>query len=171
MERTDAEALIAAGSYEWLCPRCESIKAEKEKIVKMAVKEGNDISEPVNKTTRSMLNILQWNADGLTRKASELEHRLKSSNVDICLIQETKLSKRNKTPKMKGYSAYRADRKNISGGGLLTYVKTDLDFQKIGNRAKTATEVSALRVRIGKSNWIDISNVYVPPSKQQGTRN
>ena len=168
MERADAAALIAAGSYEWFCLRCESIKVEKEKNVKVAEKEGTDISEPVSKLTRSMLRILQWNADGLTRKASELEQRLKSSNVDICLIQETKLSQKNITPKIKGYAAYRSDRNIISGGGLLTYVKTDLDFQKIGNRMKTATEVSAIRVRIGKNNWIDISNVYVPPPHSKG---
>ena len=90
------------------------------------------------------------------------------SKIDVCLIQETKLSKNNRTPTIKGYAPYRADRANISGGGLLAYVKKDLDFQKIGNRAKTATEVSSLRVRIGKNNWIDISNVYTPPPNSKG---
>jgi len=160
--------MIASGSYEWLCAKCVNIEKSSHEKVNMAHPEGKEISEPTTSTTRDGLRILQWNADGLMRKATELSERLVTSHIDVCFIQETKLSKNCRTPPIKGYTPYRADRANIKGGGLLAYVKKDLDFQKIGNRSKLATEVSSLRVRIGKCSWIDLNNVYTPPPHSIG---
>ena len=36
---------------------------------------------------------MQWNAEGVIRKKTELEHILKKENIDICCIQETHLPK------------------------------------------------------------------------------
>ncbi len=168
LQRSEYEALLARDSYEWLCSKCESIEKTLQDVVTAAQPVGTEISEPTTSTTRDGLRILQWNADGLTRKTTELQERLVATSIDVCFIQESKLAKNNRTPSMKGYTPYRADRANTKGGGLLAYVKNDLDFQKIGNRAKSATEVSSLRVRIGKSTWIDLNNVYAPPSHSIG---
>ena len=46
--------------------------------------------------------IMQWNADGVIRKKTELEHILKKENIDICCIQETHLQK-DKRFRVRGY--------------------------------------------------------------------
>jgi len=110
----------------------------------MAKIEGEEVSEATPSRTRSSLRIMQWNADGLRSKALELQSRLHKDNIDVCLVQETKLLKRSSTPSMKGYTPYRSDRTNILGGGLIAYVKKDLDFQKIGLRNKSSTPSNSL---------------------------
>ena len=172
LDRAEASDLVeitkSGGSYDWLCKKCEGIEAERAKVVKIAEIEGEEVSEATPSSQRSSLRILQWNADGLRSKAIELQSRLHQHKIDVCLVQETKLMKSSVTPRMDGYTAYRADRQNISGGGLIAYVKRDLDFQKIGCRSKTATEVLSLRVKLNKKTWVDISNVYIPPANSLG---
>ena len=36
---------------------------------------------------------MQWNAEGLMRKKTELEHRMNKENIAICCMQETHLKK------------------------------------------------------------------------------
>ena len=62
-----------------------------------------------NKSSQTTLMVMQWNAEGLMRKKTELEHRMNKENIDICCIQETHLQK-NKTFKARGYQCFRTDR-------------------------------------------------------------
>ena len=65
-----------------------------------------------HKSTTSVYNflkIIQWNAEGLVKKKTELEHLLKRESIDICCIQETHL-KKDKSFKMRGYQCIRTDR-------------------------------------------------------------
>lgn len=41
-----------------------------------------------------LLNILSWNAQGITHKIHELELFMQQEKIDIALIQETKLNKK-----------------------------------------------------------------------------
>ena len=50
----------------------------------------------------TQLKIMQWNAEGVIRKKTELEHILKKENIDICCIQETHLQK-DKRFRVRGY--------------------------------------------------------------------
>ena len=79
------------------------------------------------------LSILQWNADGLSTKVVELRERLVAENIDVCVIQETKLKHDLVSPKIYGYKTIlRADRKGtISGGGLLIYAKETIVVENI----------------------------------------
>lgn len=54
---------------------------------------------------------------------SELQDRLKMQDIDVCLVQETKLRLTHRTPTIKGYGAVRSDRKGGIDGGLITYIK------------------------------------------------
>ena len=61
------------------------------------------------------MTILQWNADAITAKIQPLRDYLIEMNVDIFLIQETKLVKKDKTPTFPGYTILRKDRRQFKG--------------------------------------------------------
>ena len=56
---------------------------------------GHTVYKQLQTTT---LKIMQWNAEGLVKKKTELEKILKEASIDICCIQETHL-KKDKTSK------------------------------------------------------------------------
>ena len=90
-------------------------------------------------------------------------------DIDICLIQESKLSENSRTPRFEGYVTIRADRKlkNV-GGGLLTLIRSSLIYETIDPVSIEGTETLSVRVKMDKKNWIYITNVYVPPSNSIG---
>ena len=49
---------------------------------------------------------MQWNAEGLMRKKTGLEHIMNKDNIDICCIQEIHLQK-DKTFNVRGYECFR----------------------------------------------------------------
>ena len=46
-------------------------------------------TESNNKSSQTTVKVMQWNAQGLMRKKTELEHRINKENIDTCCIQET----------------------------------------------------------------------------------
>ena len=95
--------------------------------------------------------------------------RLVKDDIDICLIQETKLKEGQELEDMEGYNQLRADRiQDIDGGGLLTIAKTSLNLSPLDKIAKEGTETQSSRVRLGKNNWVYLTNVYIPPSNSTG---
>jgi len=128
-----------------------------------------DKSNKMKVTKKSSLRILQWNADSLGTKIGELRTSADKLDLDVILIQETKLKGNAATPRIEGFKeAMRQDRVGVGGGGLLCYIKETLCFEKLYGRAKNATESVSFRVRLDKKNWVHISNVYVPPSNSIG---
>ena len=97
---------------------------------------------------------LQWNADGINTKIAELNRLVVELSVDVVLIQESKLTSRSKTPKIHGFTAVRQDRPNAEfpGGGLLTYIKDDLAFRRIGGAKNRNTEALSVSIqqKVGK---------------------
>ena len=78
-------------------------------------------------TVYNFLKIMQWNAEGLVKKKTELQHLLKRESIDICCIQETHL-KKDKSFKMRGYQCIRTDRGGErKKGGVLTLVKSHIN--------------------------------------------
>ena len=83
-----------------------------------------------------------WNAGGLVKKKTELEHVLKKESIDICCIQETPL-KKDKSFKLRGYQCIRTDR----GGekkdrGVLTLVKSHINAYLIAQQKLQNTKPS-----------------------------
>ena len=77
-----------------------------------------------NKSSQTTLKVMQWNAEGLIRKKTELEHIMNKENIDICSIQETHLQK-DKTFKVRGYQCFRGgDRRK---GGIITMIKSNIN--------------------------------------------
>ena len=74
-------------------------------------------------TPTNCLRLMQWNADGISGKITELLTFLNSSNVNIAAIKETKLTNKTKSLKTPGWTAVRLDRHKNKGGGLLMLIK------------------------------------------------
>ena len=152
----------------WTCPTCidELAKSPPKKL---------DFSEFVDECSAKMiseeketLRVVQWNAEALSTKMFELTARMLEEDIDICLIQESHLQEKNQTPYIEGYKTMRADRTVCKHGGLIAFVKKTLISEDLGSVAIDATETLTLRVRMGKDEWIHITNVYIPPPHSIG---
>ena len=126
-----------------------------------------DSQQPSNRKT---IKILQLNINGLTSKTDELKDLLDRPNMDIDVItlQETKLKKTSKTPKIPNFTAVRKDRPHRTGGGLMTYIKNDIIFTDIKtpqNINQQLTELQHIKIHLTKHKALNIHNVYIPPTQ------
>ena len=79
-------------------------------------------------THTNCLQLMQWNANGISGKITELLTFLHSNNVNIAAIQETKLTNKTKPLKTPGWTAERLDRHKNKGSGLLMLIKDTNPF-------------------------------------------
>ena len=88
------------------------------------------------------LKILQININGTHKRLTELTHIMKTNNIEIVTVQETKLANHHITLKIPQYSTHKTDWTHKKGGGLLTFVKHNINFTPLNtpnniNRNKT----------------------------------
>jgi len=126
--------------------------------------------------SRDGLRIMHVNVDGIGTALPTLIQCMLAKEVDICLVQESKLVPKDNTPQIPGYVAVRRDRPSdrvnpTHGGGLLTYVKEDVPYSETHVfRAGTlpgSLEALGIRVRLSHRKWITVVNVYSPPRRQE----
>lgn len=112
-----------------------------------------------NNQINKQLNITLWNANGLQNKIHELPYFLHKFNVDILLINETKLLKHDNI-NIKGYKNYRKDGEgNNRGGGVAIFIKNSLSHQEF--HINTTLEVIAIEI----SDMLIIT-YYSPPQNK-----
>ena len=159
-----------ADVYRWTCQTCQrKIEQQEERERKLSFEEEVDeVSAEANSTSKQTLRVLQWNAEAVSTKVTELAARLTEEDIDVCVIQESHLQEGRKVPFIDGYKPVRADRIAAKHGGLLAYVKKSLVMEEIGKVAIEATEVSTFRIRMSRNKWVHISNVYIPPENSKG---
>ena len=121
------------------------------------------------------LEILQWNARGISNNDSDLRALFTTHTPQIVAIQETWLKYKegeNNTPHYSCYNPYRMDRKigNKKYGGILMLIRTDLLYNKkilkpykTNNGILGTLEIQAITIK-SNSQEIDIVNIYNPPS-------
>ena len=63
-------------------------------------------------------NILQWNANGIGNKQTELSIFLEAHDVKVAAIQESKLTAKSRSPNIQKYTLVRQDRRQGLGGSL-----------------------------------------------------
>jgi endonuclease/exonuclease/phosphatase family metal-dependent hydrolase len=158
---------------DWACPQCikQAYMANHKVVHNKGAKEPSedDPHDPDEdpKNYQKSLKILQWNVAGLKHKMWELRNKAMEQDLDIILIQETKLKEgRDETVpgfSIPNYTSIRVDRKDRDGGGLISYIKTTLTHEHIKDEACDTTETSTFRVKLTRNKWIKISNVYCPP--------
>ena len=95
---------------------------------------------PPATTTTSKLNILQFNANGIGNKLSELELFLEKHNVKVAAIQESKLTSKSRNPRIQNFTTVRResrDRPQGQGGGLLISIHKSMDFHQLPQSPET----------------------------------
>ena len=110
---------------------------------------------------------MQWKANGISGKITELLTFLHSNNVNIAAIQETKLTNNSKPLKSPGWAAVRLDRHKYKGGGLLIPIKDTIPF--VDNTAALPQspdphlEQQGILIAMPNRQQLRIHNIYIPP--------
>ena len=151
------------GNAKWTCPDCELIQNQTPPTIPVFVEETPEAGK-VEGTIKTSLRIMQYNADTVSTKWLELQDRLIADDIDICLVQETKLSKGSQLKTPDGYEMRHADRGlRNAGGGLLCLIRKGIIFEELHKVTLEATETHSIKVRLDKRDWIYITNVYNAP--------
>ena len=108
--------------------------------------------------------VLQWNAEGVSRKKLPLAERLHKENIDIACIQETHLTD-NLRFTMRGYQAFRMDRQERHKGGVIILVKNNIPAKEISVDTGGQAEITGVDVTVNKRQ-IRVYNLYCPPDRQ-----
>lgn len=83
----------------------------------------------------SLINIASWNSNALRHKLHELTNFINKYNIDICLINETKLTNKDHL-KLRNYTINRRDRpltnnhKNAAGG-VAVLIKNNIPHTRL----------------------------------------
>ena len=168
---------------QWQCPTCTDREAEQEKRKTLVRGEGSEVEYVTNENNNKRpIRILQWNADSILTKREEFKLVLKEKKVDIFLVQETKMTTKDKLPVFPGYTVISKPRKqprgkeNNRGGGLMTGIKNNIPYREIDdinvNGVNDAiTEWLTVEIPLGKKEKWRISNVYIPSERAGDCRN
>lgn len=113
------------------------------------------------------LNVLHLNINGLRSKLDLLQTYIKSLDLDIIALTETKLKNSISTNliNLDGYDCIRLDRSHKSGGGLLVYFKDFLKIEVV-NLPKSLKQCEHLSfsVKSSRRKSLFFTLVYRPPN-------
>ena len=108
-------------------------------------------------------NILQWNANGIGNKQTELSIFLEAHNVKVAAIQESKLTAKSRSPNIQNYTLVRHDRRQGPGGGLLFFIHNSVSFTRKSLSTTSKNDPQELTISIAMDNTeLLITNVYIP---------
>jgi len=169
LSRDMLRSVIGTGC--WTCSACttKQLQQSPQPLPIQADAQPRDCGESKEGTTvKESLKILQWNADGIKPKLHELEMRMRELDIDVAVIQETKLKKADRSPILPGYASIRRDRPGeAAGGGLMSFIKHSLTFREDSRRSSdiATSEVSSFYVKVTRHRWLKIVNCYLPPAR------
>ena len=126
--------------------------------------------------SRNNFRILQWNANGIRPRRTELIQFLSHNQYDLIFIQESHLSS-DSTFCIPGYKNLQKNRSttrrgatNSTGnleGGVLILVKNGLTYTSLSTQSLSSLDPSsdylAIAVKVKGASPIHLFNVYVPP--------
>ena len=165
LSRTEQEMYILAGS--WRCDNC-SVKRLSPGITRDPSNTTGAV-QMADVKLRSCLSILQWNANGIKTNMVELEEMVRRLEIDIIMIQESKLRSLDKDPRISGYSTIRKDRDVGMGGGLVTFIKEDIPLIAVNHsHGLPDSKLEALIIDLNPATLHRMTcvNVYRPPSSR-----
>ena len=101
------------------------------------------------------INIVTWNANGISGKIDEFKHFLTTHKIDICIVNETKIVQNTKL-KFQNYIVHRKDG-TLRGGGLAILVKKGIKHTLM---PEINTQITQLTIKL---NSTLISGCYAKP--------
>ena len=110
-----------------------------------------------------MLNILQWNAEGVMNKKRDLAERMEKEKIDIACVQETHLNVSHRF-QVRGYQTFRVDREGRHKGGVLILVRNSIPAQEFKIDTNQQAEIQGMNCIIEKRS-LRFFNVYCPPDR------
>ena len=115
----------------------------------------------------STFNVLQFNANGIGNKLTELGVVLERNKVKVVVIHESKLSSKSKKTCIRNYTTVRKDRPHVHGGRLLVFIHESRTFSKQPSSPEALSDphIEELTIKedIGNTKLI-ISNICIPPA-------
>ena len=112
MKRTQANN-IAKGIVKWVCDGCKGIIANPYPKAQDSDKAEFQLGK--TKTKKCKLKIIQWNAESFMSKEEEFRGFILRNDIDIFMIQETKVIPKDRQPKIEGYEIRRRNREQVKG--------------------------------------------------------
>ena len=99
----------------WLCTTCMTPPQQRASSPPPSPTHTPTISD-------KSFNILQWNANGIGNKQTELSIYLEAHNVKVADIQESKLTAKSRSPNIQNYTIVRQDQRQVPVRGLLFFL-------------------------------------------------
>jgi endonuclease/exonuclease/phosphatase (EEP) superfamily protein YafD len=123
------------------------------------------------------LTIAKWNANGVRGGEGTLTDFLKSHEVDVMAVSETKLTPTDKL-RLKDYMTYRLDRPDaVNAGRVALLIHKNVPHAKIKTKIDTSVEVIGVRLVDGthvfaaynrpsnRHAWRDLRNIFETASR------
>ena len=161
----------------WLCPTCTDIEAQREERRATDHNTGEDIEFVVKDYANNEdIKILQWNADSFAAKKEEFKQLLKDLKVDIFMIQESKMTMKDKVPTIPGYTILSKPRtqprgkEHVRGGGVLMGIRNTIPYREIKSMDirdtnDGITEWQTFEIPLGRTEKWRITNIYIPSER------
>lgn len=110
----------------------------------------------------SNIRICYWNSDGIKNKIPELQQFVNDKQIDIVLLQETKLSPTEKL-RIMNFDTYRKDRTAYKEGGVALMINRKIPHSLVEfNGIQEGIELITIQIPTGRHKLF-ISSCYVPP--------
>ena len=118
-----------------------------------------------NATGRSTLpptaiRVVQWNAEGIQQKKTELQAFLRDEKIDVLCAQETHLNEGRRFF-IRGYDTFRRDRTSGHKGGVLTLVRHGIPAVETEQSSDGPLEFITIRLMLQGEELL-ITNCYSP---------
>lgn len=116
----------------------------------------------------SNINLINWNANGVTNKKHELNYFLKAKQIKIACITESHL-KSNIVFNMPGYNILRTDRLNSNGGGVMILIERTVPYIQVNLPNTPGLETAAIKFPLNNRLLTLIAAYKSPQVKIQDT--
>ena len=124
-------------------------------------------NEPWTGFDTNCLRLMQWNANGISGRFTELLTFRYSNNVNIAAIQKAKLTNKTKPLKTPGLAAERHDRHKNKGGDLLMLINDTIPFvdntAALPQSADPHLEEQGTSITIPNRQQLHNHSIYIPP--------
>ena len=158
---------------QWVHPRCSGLRnaADYRKangwICTACMTSPQPPPSPAHTPTMSdkTFNILQWNANGIRNKQTELSIFLDAHDIKVAAILEYNITAQSRSPNIHNYTLVRQDRRQGPGGDLLFFIHNSVSFPRkpLSPKSKNNTNLEELTTSIAMDNTeLLITNVYIP---------